>query len=149
MTLTNIVLEAKINDLTKRLNSSIENSKQENAVDGNENSIKRSTTPNSKPQVADLRNNEIALNIPDRKLFINNNGTVEELLNGAPNDETIIPSMFVQSITDGVGNEWFVSLNGTDKAQVGGNNPLNTAAQNTNQWCDNRGHSICNFESML
>ena len=95
---------------------------------------KRSTTPNSKPQVADLRNNEIALNIPDRKLFINNNGTVEELLNGAPNDETIITSMFVQSITDGVGNEWFVSKNGTDKAQVGGNNPLNTAAQNTNQW---------------
>ena len=40
LTLTNIVLEAKINDLTKRLNSSIENSKQENAVDGNENSAK-------------------------------------------------------------------------------------------------------------
>ena len=40
LTLTNIVLEAKINDLSKRLNSSIENSKQENAVDGNENSAK-------------------------------------------------------------------------------------------------------------
>ena len=40
LTLTNIVLEAKINDLTKRLNRSIENSKQENAVDGNENSAK-------------------------------------------------------------------------------------------------------------
>ena len=40
LTLTNIVLEAKINDLTKRLNSSIENSKQENAVDGSENSAK-------------------------------------------------------------------------------------------------------------
>ena len=40
LTLTNIVLETKINDLTKRLNSSIENSKQENAVDGNENSAK-------------------------------------------------------------------------------------------------------------
>ena len=40
LTLTNIVLEAKITDLTKRLNSSIENSKQENAVDGNENSAK-------------------------------------------------------------------------------------------------------------
>ena len=40
LTLPNIVLEAKINDLTKRLNSSIENSKQENAVDGNENSAK-------------------------------------------------------------------------------------------------------------
>ena len=40
LTLTNIVLEAIISDLTKRLNSSIENSKQENAVDGNENSAK-------------------------------------------------------------------------------------------------------------
>ena len=40
LTLTNVVLEAKISDLTKRLNSSIENSKQENAVDGNENSAK-------------------------------------------------------------------------------------------------------------
>ena len=40
LTLTNIVLEAKITDLTKRLNSSIENSKQENAVNGNENSAK-------------------------------------------------------------------------------------------------------------
>ena len=95
---------------------------------------KRSTTPNSKPLVADLRNNEIALNIPDRKLFINNNGTVQELLNGVPNDETIITSMFSQSMTDGVGNTWYVSKNGTDKAQVGGNNPLNTAANNTNQW---------------
>ena len=40
LTLKNIFLEAKINDLTKRLNSSIENSQQENAVDGNENSAK-------------------------------------------------------------------------------------------------------------
>ena len=40
LTLTNIVLEAKISDLTKRLNSSIENSTQENAVDGTENSAK-------------------------------------------------------------------------------------------------------------
>ena len=41
LTLTNIVLEAKITDLTKRLNSSIENSKKENAVNGNENSAKK------------------------------------------------------------------------------------------------------------
>ncbi len=40
LTLTNIVLEAKIKDLTNRLNSSIENSQQENAVNGNENSAK-------------------------------------------------------------------------------------------------------------
>ena len=40
LTLTNIVLEAKINDLTKRLNSNIENTQQETAVNGNENSAK-------------------------------------------------------------------------------------------------------------
>ena len=40
LTLTNIVLEAKINDLTKRLNSNIENTQQENAVNGNENPAK-------------------------------------------------------------------------------------------------------------
>ena len=45
LTLTNIVLEAKINDLTKRLNSSIENSKKENAVNGNENSAKKIGNP--------------------------------------------------------------------------------------------------------
>ena len=95
---------------------------------------KRSTTPSSVPQVADLRDKEIALNIPDRKLFINNNGTVEELLNGVPNDETITTSMFSSNITDGVGNTWFVSTNGTDKATVGGTNPLNTASVNANQW---------------
>ena len=45
LTLTNIVLEAKITDLTKRLNSSIENSKKENAVNGNENSAKKIGNP--------------------------------------------------------------------------------------------------------
>ncbi len=40
LTLTNIVLEAKIKDLTNRLNSNIENPQQENAVNGNENSAK-------------------------------------------------------------------------------------------------------------
>ena len=40
LTLTNIVLEAKITDLTKRLNSSIENSKKENAVNGKQNQAK-------------------------------------------------------------------------------------------------------------
>tara|TARA_B100001113_G_scaffold336994_1_gene317780 strand:+ start:842 stop:1066 length:225 start_codon:yes stop_codon:yes gene_type:complete len=40
LTLTNIVLEAKIKDLTNRLNSNIENPQQENAVNGNENPAK-------------------------------------------------------------------------------------------------------------
>ena len=45
LTLTNIVLEAKITDLTKRLNSSIENYKKENAVNANENSAKKIGDP--------------------------------------------------------------------------------------------------------
>ena len=52
LTLTNIVLEAKINDLTKRLNSSIENSKKENAVNGKQNQAKE--IPNSELNTDDF-----------------------------------------------------------------------------------------------
>ena len=52
LTLTNIVLEAKINDLTKRLNSSIENSKKENAVNGKQNQAKE--IPNSELSTDDF-----------------------------------------------------------------------------------------------
>ena len=52
LTLTNIVLEAKITDLTKRLNSSIENSKKENAVNGKQNQAKE--IPNSELSTDDF-----------------------------------------------------------------------------------------------
>ena len=52
LTLTNIVLEAKITDLTKRLNSSIENSKKENAVNGKQNQAKE--IPNSELNTNDF-----------------------------------------------------------------------------------------------
>ena len=52
LTLTNIVLEAKITDLTKRLNSSIENSKKENAVNGKQNQAKE--IPNSELNTDDF-----------------------------------------------------------------------------------------------
>ena len=40
LTLTNIILEAKVKDLTNKLNSIIEKSHQENAINGNENQVK-------------------------------------------------------------------------------------------------------------
>ena len=85
--------------------------------------IKSSTTPNSVPLTSDLSDREVAININDRSLFINDSGTIREVLNADPNDETIVPSMLSSSITDGVGNTWFVSVNGTDKATLGSVNP--------------------------
>ena len=96
--------------------------------------LKRSLTPNSIPTTSDLVDKEVALNIADRKLFVNKNGVIEEVLNGVPNDESIIIPMFTSSITDGVGNTWYVATNGVDKATVGGTNPLNGALVNSNQW---------------
>jgi cell division protein FtsB len=40
LTLTNIILEAKVKDLTNKLNSIIEKSHQENAINGNQNQVK-------------------------------------------------------------------------------------------------------------
>lgn len=40
LTLTNVILEAKVKDLTNRLNSIIEKSQQENAINGNQNQVK-------------------------------------------------------------------------------------------------------------
>lgn len=45
LTLTNVVLEARINDLTNRLNSIIEQSHSENAINGKQNQVKE--IPNS------------------------------------------------------------------------------------------------------
>ena len=85
--------------------------------------LKRSLTQNSVPTTSDLTDKEVALNITDRSLFVNNNGNIVEVLNADPNDEKIVPSMLSSAITDGVGNTWYVSTNGTDKATLGSVNP--------------------------
>ena len=61
--------------------------------------LKRSLTPNSVPTTSDLTDKEVGLNITDRTLFVNNNGTIVEVLNADPNDEKIVPSMLSSSIT--------------------------------------------------
>ena len=96
--------------------------------------LKRSLTPNSVPTTSDLTDKEVALNINDRTLYVNNNGTIVEVLNADPNDEKIVPSMFSSAITDGVGNTWYVSTNGTDKATLGSVNPRHSETTGANAW---------------
>ena len=96
--------------------------------------LKRSLTPNSVPTTSDLTDKEVALNINDRSLFVNNNGSIVEVLNADPNDEKIVPSMFSSAITDGVGNTWYVSTNGTDKATLGSVNPRHGETTGANSW---------------
>ena len=96
--------------------------------------LKRSLTQNSVPTTSDLTDKEVALNITDRSLFVNNNGNIVEVLNADPNDEKIVPSMFSSAITDGVGNTWYVSTNGTDKATLGSVNPRHGETTGANSW---------------
>ena len=96
--------------------------------------LKRSLTQNSVPTTSDLTDKEVALNITDRSLFVNNNGNIVEVLNADPNDEKIVPSMFSSAITDGVGNTWYVSTNGTDKATLGSVNPRHGETTGANAW---------------
>ena len=96
--------------------------------------LKRSLTPNSVPTTSDLTDKEVALNINDRSLFVNNNGSIVEVLNADPNDEKIVPSMLSSAITDGVGNTWYVSTNGTDKATLGSVNPRHGETTGANSW---------------
>jgi hypothetical protein len=96
--------------------------------------LKRSLTPNSVPTTSDLTDKEVGLNIADRTLFVNNGGTITEVLNADPNDETIVPSMFSSAITNGVGNTWYVSGNGVDKTTLGSVNPRHGATTGANVW---------------
>ena len=96
--------------------------------------LKRSLTQNSVPTTSDLTDKEVALNITDRSLFVNNNGNIVEVLNADPNDEKIVPSMLSSAITDGVGNTWYVSANGTDKATLGSVNPRHGETTGANSW---------------
>jgi len=96
--------------------------------------LKRSLTPNSVPTTSDLTDKEVGLNISDRTLFVNNNGSIVEVLNADPNDEKIVPSMLSSAITDGVGKTWHVSKNGTDKATLGSVNPRHGETTGANSW---------------
>ena len=76
--------------------------------------LKRSTTAAVVPSTSDITDGEVALNIADRKLYVNNNGTVVEVANQKPNTGEVTTSMLATDITDGPGNTYYVGKNGAD-----------------------------------
>ena len=55
--------------------------------------LKSSITPNATPTTSDLVDKEVAINIADKKLFVNNSGSIVEIGNAAPNTASVTASM--------------------------------------------------------
>ncbi len=80
--------------------------------------LKSSITPNSTPTTSDLVDKEVAINIADKKLFVNNSGSIVEIGNAAPNTASVTASMLASDITNGPSNHLFVAKTGTDAAAL-------------------------------
>ena len=85
--------------------------------------LKSSITPNSTPTTSDLVDKEVAINIADKKLFVNNSGTIVEIGNAAPNTASVTASMLAADITNGPNHHWFVAKTGTNAANLLGGAP--------------------------
>ena len=81
--------------------------------------LKRSTTATVVPTTSNITDGEVALNIADRKLYVNNAGTIVEIANQKPNTGEVTTSMFATDITNGPGNIWYVAKNGADTTTLG------------------------------
>ena len=51
--------------------------------------LKRSTTADSVPTTSDLADGEVAINVADKKLYINNSGTIVEVANNIGSGDTL------------------------------------------------------------
>ena len=80
--------------------------------------LKSSITPNATPTTSDLVDKEVAINIADKKLFVNNSGSIVEIGNAAPNTASVTASMLASDITNGPSNHLFVAKVGTDSATL-------------------------------
>ncbi len=80
--------------------------------------LKSSTTPNATPTNTDLVDKEVAINIADKKLFVNNSGSIVEIGNAAPNTASVTASMLASDITNGPSNHLFVAKTGTNAASL-------------------------------
>ena len=80
--------------------------------------LKSSITPNATPTTSDLVDKEVAINIADKKLFVNNSGSIVEIGNAAPNTASVTASMLASDITNGPSNHLFVAKTGTDSATL-------------------------------
>lgn len=63
---------------------------------------KRSTTASSVPTTANLADGELAINIPDKKIYIRNGGTIETI-EPSPNLDTVLTSGNTSSLGMSVG----------------------------------------------
>ena len=81
--------------------------------------LKRSTTATVVPTTSNITDGEVALNIADRKLYVNNAGTIVEIANQKPNTGEVTTSMLATDITNGPGNIWYVAKNGADTTTLG------------------------------
>ena len=85
--------------------------------------LKRSTTPLATPTTANLADGEVALNIADKKLYVNNSGSITEVANTVPNPATVTTNMLSSGITNGqVGSSLHVAANGSDVLSLANGN---------------------------
>ena len=81
--------------------------------------LKRSTTATVVPTTSNLTDGEVALNIADRKLYVNNAGTIVEVANQKPNTGEVTTSMLATDITNGPGNTYYVATTGSNVNTLG------------------------------
>ena len=82
--------------------------------------LRKPITPNATPTTSDLVDKEVAINIADKKLFVNNSGTIVEIGNAAPNTASVTASMLAADITNGPSNHLFKAKTGTNAANLAG-----------------------------
>ena len=82
--------------------------------------LKSSATPNATPTTSNLEDREVALNIADKKLYVNNGGSIVEVANANPNPASVTTSMLATDITNGPGNTFFVASTGSDSTTLTG-----------------------------
>ena len=81
--------------------------------------LKRSTTATVVPTTSNLTDGEVALNIADRKLYVNNAGTIVEVANQKPNTGEVTTSMLATDITNGPGSTYYVAATGSNVNTLG------------------------------
>ena len=81
--------------------------------------LKRSTTATVVPTTSNLTDGEVAVNIADRKIYVNNSGSIVEIANQKPNTGEVTTAMLATDITNGAGNTYYVASTGSDVTTLG------------------------------
>lgn len=76
--------------------------------------LKRSTTAAVVPTTSNLADGEVAVNIADRKIYVRNGANIVEVANQKPNTGDVTTAMLATDITNGPGQTYYVSKNGSD-----------------------------------